>query len=244
LAISTASDDTLDSITPDELTIAWTSNGAILYADRASVGDAFGSPQNLDDSASIDAGTYTADRVALSPDGLRLVVVNPDAQGFSEFTRSDRTSTFQSPEDDSFSNINSGTPVGGSVGDPVVGASDTTFFYSVYGAGDANTVYRSLRLTPSDAWSSGAALNVAAGLQASGSLRRRPTGISSDNRTLFFYDQVSSTERASWINETTGSFDTFADLGPRVWAAPNSACSTLYYSSPGSSSVDLFSATH
>jgi hypothetical protein len=247
LSISTGHDDELDAITPDELTIAWTSNSVIWYADRASTADAFGTPQDLDQGASITAGTYTANRVALSPDGLRIVVVSADLQGFSELTRTARTgsgSTFASPDQTAFGNINADTPSGGSVGDPVIGASDTTFFYSVYGAGDDNTVYRALRLTPTDAWSSGAALNVTSALQAQGSLRRQPTAISSDNRTLFFYDQVNSIERASWINEMTGQFDTYADLGAHINAAPNSACSVLYYSAAGASSVDLFSATH
>lgn len=247
IPISTASDDALDSVTPDELTIAWTSGNAIFYSDRASSTDAFGTAQNLDVAAGITAGTYAADRVALSPDGLRLVVVNADEQGFSEFTRTARIgsgNTFASPDVGGFGNIDLDTPSGASVGDPVIGATDTTFFYSVYGGGATSTIYRALRLTSTDAWSSGAALDVATDLQAQGSSRRQPTAISSDNRTLFFYDQVNSIERASWINESTGEFDTFADLGTRVWAAPNSACSTLYYSSAGTSSVDLFSATH
>jgi hypothetical protein len=245
LNISTSDDDVLDSITPDELSIAWTQNSSgksiVFYADRTSTGSNFNSPQKFADN------TYTADRVALSPDGLRLIVVNDDTKGFSELTRTARTgggSAFGAAALGNFGNIDADTPVGGSVGDPVIDSSDTAFYYSVYGVGAAKTIYRALRLLPTDVWGNGGALNVAAGLQTSGSMRRRPSGISSDSQTLFFFDQVTSTERAAWLNEPTGQFDSFADLGSRLWAAPATSCATLYYSASGGSSVDLFVATH
>ncbi len=242
LSISTADDDVLDAITPDELTIAWTQGAGgtatVDYADRTSTSSSFNSPQKF------AAATYTADRVALSPDGLTLVIVNDDAKGFSELTRAARGDAFGSPALGSFGNINADTPVGGSVGDPVIDSSNTAFYFSVYGTTSTKTIYRSLRLMPTDPWGNGGVLNVAAGLQTSGSSRRRPSGISSDGRTLFFFDQVTSSERAAWVNETTGQFDSFADLGSRLWAAPATSCSTLYYSATGASSVDLFVATH
>jgi hypothetical protein len=36
----------------------------------------------------------------------------------------------------------------------------------------------------------------------------------------------------------------FVDLGTRTMAAPNAACTTLYYSAAGASTVDLFSAAN
>ncbi|MEO7109532.1 MAG: hypothetical protein ABI183_03750, partial [Polyangiaceae bacterium] len=246
LTISTSDDDVLDAITPDELTIVWTqgsgASATVDYADRTSASSDFDSPQKLGN------GLYTADRVAVSPDGLRLVVVNAIATtGFSEMTRTARTgagSTFGAAALGSFSNVDSNAPFGASLGDPVVDSNDTAFYYSVYGVGAAKTLYRALRLLPTDVWGNGGALNVAAGLQASGSMRRRPSGISSDGQTLFFFDQVTGTERDAWINETTGQFDSFADLGARLWAAPATSCGKLYYSATGTSSVDLYVATH
>jgi hypothetical protein len=242
LAASTSTDDLLDAITPDELTIAWTegASGArfVYYADRTSASSAFGSPQNLGQN------NFTADRVALSPDGLRIVVVNADAHGFSEAKRGSRAGTFGAFSEGGFTNINADVAAGASVGDPLIGETDTQFYFSVYGTSSTTTIYRSLRLTTSDPWGNGGALDVASGLLEVGSNRRRPTGISSDGRTLFFYDQVSSTERAAWINEGTGVFDSIVDLGARNWAAPSSSCGSLYYSSAGASSIDLFTATH
>ncbi len=250
LSVSSPSDDdVLDSITPDELSIAWTvgQGGArtIDYADRASTSDAFGAPQSL------TAGQFIGDRAALSPDGLRLVVVNADGQGFSELTRSSRAGgTFGAAATGSYSNLDAEVlSAGQSFGDPLLSADDTVFYYSVYGgAGQTQTIYRSARLLAGEAWEVGAALQPSASLAAQGTLRRRPTGISSDKQTLFFWDEVgaeagSGTERAGWIDETTGVFNTFVDLGMRSMAAPNAGCSRLYYSAQGASSIDLFTAT-
>jgi hypothetical protein len=251
LSVSSASDDdVLDSVTPDELSIAWTvgqGNARTLnYADRASTADAFGAPQSL------AAGLYVADRASLSPDGLRLVVVNADAQGFSELTRTSRAGgTFGAATAGSYTNLDAAgvLAAGQSYGDPVLGADDAVFYYSVYGgAGQTQTIYRSARLLAGEAWEVGAALQPSASLAAQGTLRRRPTGISADKQTLFFWDEVGAdagggTERAGWIDETTGVFDAFVDLGARSMAAPNAACSRLYYSAQGASSIDLFTAT-
>ncbi len=169
LSISTPDDDELDSITPDELTIAWTegtgSSATIEIADRASKTDAFGAPQSL------PAGQYTADRVSLSPDGLRLVVVNADAHGFSELTRSARTSSsaFGAATAGSYSTLNGIIPPEASYGDPLLGADDAVFYYSVYGGTQTATIYRSARLLSTDPWPAGAALPASTGLAAQGS---------------------------------------------------------------------------
>jgi hypothetical protein len=248
VSISSVSDsDELDAVTPDELTIVWTlgtGNARTLnYADRASTSDAFSAPQSL------AAGQFIADRSAISPDGLRLIVVNADGQGFSELTRTSRAlpaEAFGAPATGSFTNLDTPGVLtnGQSYGDPVVSADDTVFYYSVYGGtGQTQTIFRAARLLPGDAWSDGAPLLGSSDLAPQGSLRRRPTGISADKQTLFIWDEVSSFERAGWLNDSTGSFDSFVDLGSRSMAAPNQACNRLYYSATGASSVDVFTTT-
>ena len=243
LSVSTTFDDELDAITPDELTIAWTAGTAttptIEYADRAASGDAFGTPQT------VAAGSFSTARAALSHDGLRLVVVNADGQGFSELTRASRSppgNTFGAPSVGSYTNLDApgALAAGESYGDPVLSADDNAFYYSVYGGGLTATIYRTARLLPGDAWPAGAALAGSSGLDAQGSLRRQPTGISSDEQTLFFWDQVMGTERAAFVDSSTGAFDVFVDLGTRAMAAPSTSCASLYYSAQGQSSVDLF----
>jgi len=246
LSVSTASDDTLDAVTPDELSIAWTigtgSAATILYADRVATSDSFGAPQT------VATGTFSTARAALSPDGLRLVVVNGDGQGFSELTRASRTSpgnTFGAPAPGSYTNYDAAGSLaaGESYGDPVLSADDNAFYYSVYGGGLTATIFRAARLLPGDSWPVGAAIHASSGLAAQGSSRRQPTAISSDEQTLFFWDQVLGTQREAFIDESTGAFDLFVDLGARAMAAPNTSCTNLYYSAEGASSVDLFQAT-
>ncbi len=240
LSISTSADDELDSVTPDELTIAWTegsgSSATLEIADRATNTDAFSAPQSL------PAGQFTADRVSLSPDGLRLVVVDADAQGFSELTRSARTSSsaFGPAATGSYAALNGVLSPGQSYGDPLLGADDEVFYYSVYGGTQTATIYRTARLLTTDPWPAGAALASSTGLSAQGTLRRRPTGVSSDDQTLFVWDEVAGMERAAWIDPSTGAYDVFVDLAPYRLAAPASPCNALYYSAPGASSTDLF----
>ncbi|MGH7328148.1 MAG: hypothetical protein ACREJX_07330, partial [Polyangiaceae bacterium] len=216
LAVSTSDDDILDAVTSDELSIAWTRSAGsktIYYADRAAATDAFGTPQNL------GAGNFTVDRVALSPDGLTMVVVDADQLGFSELTRAARGDAFGAAATGAFSNIDSDTPSGSMVGDPVVDSSNTTFYYSLYGNGATKTVFRAVRLTPGDPWGFGFALSAGSELEApSDAYRVRPSGVSSDDRTLYYFDQFAGIERAVWVNTTTGSYDTFVDLGARLWA--------------------------
>ena len=87
----------------------------------------------------------------------------------------------------------------------------------------------------------GSPLATSTGLAAQGTLRRRPTGISSDEQTLFVWDEVVGMERAAWIDQSTGAFDVFVDLGTRSMAAPESTCSRLYYSAPGTESIRISS---
>ena len=85
LALSTTADDELDTVTPDELQSRGPGHrklGDHRIRRRASSTDAFGAPQ-------LRCPPVHRGRVSLSPDGLRLVVVNADAQGFSELTRSE-----------------------------------------------------------------------------------------------------------------------------------------------------------
>jgi hypothetical protein len=247
IALTTASDDELDTVTPDELSIAWTvgsgSAATIEYADRSTSTDPFGTPQAL------AAGQFTADRVSLSADGLRLVVVDADGQGFSELVRVSRVSpdnTFGAPSVGGYANLDAPAALatGQSYGDPVLAADDNAFYYSVYGGGQTTTIFRATRLVSGDSWEVGSPLTSSTGLAAQGSLRRRPTGISSDGQTLFFWDEVQGVERAAWIDQSTGAFDVFVDLGTRSMAAPESTCSRLYYSAPGTESINLFVAAN
>lgn len=250
VSASTAANDVLDSVTPDELSIAWTADDApskvVHYADRTSTSAAY-------TARTLPAGAFTGDRVALSADGLRLVVVNADGQGFSEIVRADRSSAFDpaSAATGSYGNFAGVLGSGQAYGDPVLAEDDAVFLYSIYetspgaaadGGAGPPTLYRSARLLTTDDWQAGSPVQ-GTELAPQGALRRRPTGLSSDQQTLFFWDEVSGTERATWINVSSGVFDSYVDLGARSMAVPVSSCGAIYYSAAGTSSTDLFRAT-
>jgi hypothetical protein len=247
LAISTAADDLMGAITPDELSIAWIStNGAsveVLYADEPSAEGPFATAA----MAPAASGFYAPTKVALSPDGLRLLVVASNHKSFGVTTRSSRPGSFTlAPGGGEVDAINSNIAEGEAsffVDDPVIGAGDTTFYYSFYGSGLVDTLLETTR-TGTTPWPDGVSLSGTAGAFASsGSELRRPTGVSADDLTLFYWDDVDATEKVAWRPRTSESFGAPVTLGAFKGAAPNAACDKLYYSAPGTAGgMDLFVA--
>ena len=87
-------------------------------------------------------------------------------------------------------------------------------------------------------WMLGSAV-VGAPLQASCGLRRRPTGISSDQLTMFYWDELSGTERATFRAAVNAPFVGAIDLGARASAQPNESCTRLYYSARAADSASI-----
>jgi hypothetical protein len=231
---STSGDDVFGSITPDQLTIVWMSfdGGAptLHYADRSSPSDPF------DPAGSIAAGQdyYASDRPAVSADGSRIVVVRSDRKGFGEYTRGGRYHAFDpTPSEVSFANLNNqGLTLASSeyFGDPLLSSDDLSFYYSKYGGGEVQTIFVSTRPAPVP-WTLGSPVD-GEPLRTACGHRRRATGISSDGLTLFYWDDASGTERATWRASSTGAFSGVVDLGTRRNAAPDTTCTKLYYSAP------------
>lgn len=223
------------AITPDELTIAWTSTFEGLpilhYADRRATPDPFGDDLTI----AATADYFAADRVAVSPDGLRIVVVRSDRKGFGEFIRTARFGEFtQAPSAVAFAQINAkGQTLSEdeSFGDPIVSADDFAFYFSQFGGDLSSTIYEAVR-SGSAAWPVGTAV---AGdmLKIEESKRRRPTGISSDRLTLFYWDESSSSERAAFRPDRNWPFDSMIELQNRAEAQPNAGCTQLYFSTAG-----------
>jgi len=251
LAISTAADDLMGAITPDELTIGWITNDGtnvgVLYADRSSAQGAFGAAT----MAPAAAGFYAPTKVALSPDGLRTMVVATNNKSFGVITRATRSGPFTSTGTAEVNDIDTNVAEGEAsffLDDPVIGATDETFYYSLYGSQLVDTVIESTR-TGQSAWPNGTSLAGTAGefnasvSDASGPVLRHPTGVSADNLTLFYWDDVDATEKMASRPRTTQPFGPPVTLGALRGAAPNAACDALYYSAPGTAGgLDLFVA--
>ncbi len=236
LPISTGSDDWLGSVSPDELSIAWTAGNSgaftVYYSDRSATSNAFGTPKVL-------AGSFAFDRVALSPDGLTIVAVSANRKSFAEFARASRTDAFGAGND-TFVNINDdAVGMAASFGDPVFAPNSFQLYYSVYDGTATSTIYSTQRIFKNDNWQSGTPIPSPNELKAQGALRRRPTGLSSDSRILFYYDEVASKSFAATYTFGATTFDKFTDLGAVSGVQVNNACSRFYFSRTATN-VDLF----
>jgi hypothetical protein len=243
-ASSGGADDLFGAITPDELTIAWMSVTApdykIYYADRDSPSEPFLAAKPL-----VASGDYYAnDRIAMSPDGLRIVFVRSDRKGLGEFVRTVRKNPFfEEPTDAAFAGINglgAMLPANEYLGDPVVAPDDLTFFFSRYGGGITHTVYESRRNGPVT-WPLGTP-HPESSLSVVDGQRRYPTGISSDLRTLFYFDEPTGKEHMAVRATVADDFDRFIGLGAQSGAQPNLACNVLYFSDQMGGSLRNFTA--
>jgi hypothetical protein len=268
------------TVTPDELTIAWVqptpgSEGGIQIhaADRASTNVPFGPARALTAAAAY-AGS---DGIALTPDGLGLVVVRADRMAFAQVTRSSRSGSFGDPDETPYQQVNS-TVVANPMsmvprpftylGDPVLGQDDLTLMYSGYGSTSggsvAVSVYESQRSsaqapfpsvtvdhaagplgvvhTPGAEGQSDACATCGAGTDAGLSgpsaadaalieARRHPTGLSSDGRTVFYWDSLApGAGRAAWRLDRLVEFASSEIVGSD-WSGigTNAGCTRLYF---------------
>lgn len=212
------------AVTYDELHMAWLETAAeagagatVRVADRASTNDGFPSGAVAMDAVDV-AG------VGLTHDGLGLLVTRAGQPFLS--TRSSMTTPFGPPKSEAFF-------VGGEAAYAAPVASESGAFlalvYSSPGqvpfayAGRIDGVYKLTEL-----------LVPSADLVVTrpGSAGPRPTGVSKDLRTLFFWDDVKRVERAAFRAAKGCPYDTVVDLGAMPGAQPNADCSALYFSDP------------
>ncbi len=228
--LTTASADatTFGAVTPDELTLAWTStSGGVVtawYADRASTSVAFGAPQSLASTF----GTLSFDRVSLSGDGLRIVGISSTSMGFVAAKRAARTGPFDTDDSTEFTGISGVEGVKPTLATPLLAPDDTMFFYIETNAMTDAVVFESPGAPP---WGPGAFLN-ATQLQRVGTQYRRPTGISGDDLALFYWDETTSTESIAFRENTGADFNLFVNLGALTNAVPTADCARIYYSTP------------
>lgn len=240
LALSSAGDDLLQAVTANELTIAWKHGSDYFVAERTNARDEFGAPLRV-----LGGSVYVA--VALRVDGLQLFAVTNDLS-IVEITRQPGeafdAANATSGDFASFNATLSAIPVSGQVLSDAVASSDETSFFVSHYTSDANGKYASVLESRrvGAAWPfPGADLGKI--LYASGAKRRVPTGLATDRLTLFYRDDVNGDFRAAWRVNTTSKFDysEILTLGDAVQAAaPNAACSKLYFSAQGTTDLDLF----
>jgi hypothetical protein len=117
---------------------------------------------------------------------------------------------------------------GGAISQPVLGDDGDTLYLLFALPSQAPQLLQSTWDAQAAQWNDAIALPNSQLVSTDNTHRRRPTGGSSDALTLFYYDEISGTERAAWRDTVTAPFTYFADIGAFPEAAPNYLCDRLY----------------
>jgi hypothetical protein len=228
--VSSAADETILSLTPDELDLAFLRAGALYVAHRAEATAAF----SVSAAIAIPDGWSAAQGAAFSADGKRLVLLSSDQTQLSEMTRAARSAAFSGELDQAaFSTVNETSMYSGNIyAAPVLSADDQQLYLNSTSIGGASTIVASTRSAGAP-WS--APTRVISALDGAAGARRLPTGVSADARTLFYFNEGTMREEARWRGEprlTSPLYD-MVDLGTRRSAQPNAACDKLYSDAAG-----------
>jgi len=225
-------DDRLLGVTPDELTLILAREGELWIADRASKSNSFEPPV----SVPVPGGYDVTLGAALSPDGLRVIVVADDGRAFGELRRPDRASAFADEVDEApFAAINGATVFSGAtLATPVLAASDQTLYFTQRVG--VSFVHVSSR-QGSD-WDVGVRIDPYT-LAGSTGFDKLVTGISPDELTIFMLDELVGHVVAFWRQGTSSPFYTPIDFEGTTAVQATEGCSTLYASVEGDHSLDL-----
>lgn len=231
--VSTTSDEKLLSITADELDIVFTRDGALLHAHRSTAKGAFdaGSPVTVPDGYDSTAGA------ALSGDGKTLLLVASDGHGFAELTRAGRADDFGVTADSSaFVALNErAAQTQEHYANPVLAPNGSSLVFLSFTPGIAMNlaiVYESV--LSANIWAMPSSISQGI-FDGTTEKRPLPSGLSSDSRTLFYYDEATSKQVARFRDrpDPNAPLYDFVDLGGRAGAVPNSTCQRIYYTSNG-----------
>jgi hypothetical protein len=258
LAIGTPDPDLLGAVTPDERVVAWTSipsdggGPSVNWVERASASAAFGAVQSLDPSL----GPFPFGKVGLSGDGLRLLVPSADYTKVMEITRPAFGTPFATLTDVDFPSVN---PTGGLDGTQGLGpfvsvalSPDFGFWAFVNNGGFVLSIRQAGVWPPGSTPPGFAPASDDAGTDDAGDdaavshavTTVDPTGWSSDDQSLFFWDQTLGAERIAWRDRVTHVFDVVQTIGTtQQYAYPAAGCSKIYYSATGANGdPDIFVA--
>ncbi len=232
---------TLSSLSGSGLTIAWTTQDKIFYADRDSAEGVVQQYQQLPSSLE-GAGYPVVDKVALSGDGKRLVMVSLDRTRLGELSRSAIKQTFGSAIDENpFAEVVKARQSDEQIADPVLVADDTALYLSFYKV-DSSRLVVSKRPGAGQPW--GAPVTLDDPLLASpGASRKRLWWVSKDQLTVFLVDPTGASSQAIWRKNLGKPFESTLPIGNVRAPYTDDACVLLTYSAPSSANLlDVFLA--
>jgi len=168
-------------------------------------------------------------------DGQTLVLVTADGRAFGALARATRSDDFGLVADPTaFSALNArAAQTQEHYAQPVLAPNGKSLIFLAYTPGVATNpavVYESL--LSGAAW---AMPNNISQYIFDGTTDKRPlpSGLSSDSRTLFYFDEASNKQMARFRDRPDAPLYTVVDLGGRMGAVPNSTCQRIYYTSTG-----------
>ena len=140
----------------------------------------------------------------------------------------------------------SGTlPSHGSFADPMLSADGQFLYYSQYGVSTLTMCESYRAASDTSPWGQGRNLleSQLSAPDTSGT-RMIPTGMSSDDLTLFFWDGVAQTEKAAFRDSAgaNNTYKQFVTLGAYRNAAPVGSCGRIYFCDGADGGLDLFYA--
>ncbi|MBP9113598.1 MAG: hypothetical protein KBF88_12370 [Polyangiaceae bacterium] len=240
LALSTAGDDYGLSLSEDELSLAWATGAAgsvtVHYADRANTSAAFGTARTF-------TGNYAATRIALSPDGLGIAMVNADGLGFTHLVRAQRSDIFATPDPALFVTLNDESAAMSAAGEKYAEPLWFTagiLIFSRYGGAIVDSTLAGSSVTDGPFSAGTPPFQGVADLQVVGGKRRFPTSVSADGRSYFVFDQNTDRTRLVTVPASGGVPTAITDVGTMRDLQVSRDCKTFYFvsGSPG----DIFVA--
>jgi hypothetical protein len=223
-------DETLLTMTHDELSIVFSRDDALYVADRASAAAAFGSPAEV----TLPAGYTHQYGLAISPDGLTLVAVSDTSEGFADISRAARQGAFDAePSTARYDSIAyDANQYGRYLTWPVLSKSGESLFYTAL-IGDSSYVYHA---------HGQASFAVPAGmgvLGGEGGDLKLTQSVSADERVVYVFDQA--------LGYSVG-YRSSAPGAPYYMPVPfealrgvftNDGCSRLYGTADDGASLDV-----
>lgn len=216
------------SLSDDELVVAWAEgtvpNVTIHIAERAKRSDAFAEVDVLDSSD----GAFALDRPVLEARGFDIAMIDKDRQAWHLFSRQTRGSQFARSAKNIFQEL---VVFANALGpnellhDPVWTAAGRSLMFGVATKG----IYISDAILGGDDFQAPVALSARAELKPVGANRKRPSGLSSDRLSLFFFDEVTNKSVFATRTDASGDFTTFTAIGDISDAKVGLGCKTLYY---------------
>jgi hypothetical protein len=190
--IDTAGDERLLAMTHDEKTLVFARGDSLFVLDS-------GAPTEL----ALPAGYSHAAGVAVSPDGLALVIVATDRKRFAEVSRAQRTGAFSTSASSArFAAINDAVVFSGdTLSSPALSADGLSLYYTAHKGSTSSYVWRAHGAAFEDA------VRLYTGsLGAEDGKAKRVVSVSADERTLFVFDEALGYVTGFWSTRKTADF--------------------------------------